>query len=192
MTALILGLILFLGVHSTRIIAEDWRSARRAAIGENAWKLGYTAISLLGFALIIWGFGQARQDALVLWATPRGMNHLAALLMLLSLVLLVAAYVPHNHLKARLGHPMLLGVKVWALAHLLANNTLPELLLFGGFLIWSVLCFRSARQRDRLNPPAAITPRIGATLLTVLIGAALWALFAFWAHALLIGVRPLG
>lgn len=191
MAALVLGLILFLGVHSVRIVANDWRTARLASWGEARWKLSYTALSLIGFGLIVWGFGQARQDALVLWATPRGMNHLAALLTLPTMVLLTAAYVPHNHLKARLTHPMVLGVKLWALAHLLANNTLPELLLFGGFLAWSVLCFRAARQRDRLNPPAAISPKAGATALTLLIGVAAWALFAFWGHALLIGVRPL-
>ncbi len=192
MLELILGLSLFLGVHSVRIVAEGWRSAQIAKRGEAAWKLSYTALSLLGFGLILWGYSQARLNPQVLWATPKGMNHLAALLTLLSFVLLAAAYVPRNALKAKLGHPMVLSVKVWALAHLLANNTLADLFLFGGFLLWAVLCFRAARQRDRINPPAAIEARPLNTALTVLIGALAWAVFAFVGHAALIGVRPMG
>lgn len=192
MPELILGLLIFLGVHSVRIVAEDWRSAQRARLGETRWKLGYTVLSLLGFGLIVWGFAQARLAPQPLWAVPKGMNHLAALLTLLAFILLAAAYVPRNALKARLRHPMVLSVKLWALAHLLANNTLAELLLFGGFLIWAVLCFRAARQRDRAHPPAALASTAVGTALTVLIGTAAWAGFAFWAHAAWIGIRPLG
>jgi len=192
MLELLLGLLLFLGVHSLRIVAEDWRSRQRAHLGEKRWKLTYTLISLLGFGLIVYGYGLARQTPLALWATPRGMKHLAALLTLLSFVLLVAAYIPGNAIKARLRHPMTLGVKVWALAHLLANNTLADVLLFGSFLLWAVLAFRAARQRDRLSPPAPVQTRASATVLTVLIGLAAWAGFAFWGHQALIGVRPFG
>lgn len=192
MTALILGLLIFLGVHSVRIGADDWRSAQLKRRGETAWKLAFTALSLLGLGLIVWGYGLARQNPQVLWDTPKGMNHLAALLTLVAFVLLAAAYVPRNAIKARLRHPMVLGVKVWALAHLLANNTLADLLLFGGFLLWAVLCFRAARQRDRAHPPAALTASAGGTGLTLAIGVLAWAGFAFWAHAALIGVRPLG
>lgn len=192
MLELILGLVIFLGVHSLRIVAEGWRSAQIARMGAQRWKLVYTLLSLLGFGLIVWGFGLARQTPVALWAVPKGMNHLAALLTLLAFVLLVAAYVPGNAIKAKLRHPMILSVKVWALAHLVANNTLAELLLFGGFLVWAVLCFRAARQRDRAQPPAALNSTPIATALTVLIGIAAWAGFAFWAHAAWIGVRPMG
>lgn len=192
MLELILGLVIFLGVHSLRIVAEGWRSAQIARMGAQRWKLVYTVLSLLGFGLIVWGFGLARQTPVALWAVPKGMNHLAALLTLLAFVLLAAAYVPGNAIKAKLRHPMILSVKVWALAHLVANNTLAELLLFGGFLVWAVLCFRAARQRDRTQPPAPLNSSPIATALTVLIGAAAWAGFAFWAHAAWIGVRPLG
>ena len=188
MTWLILGLALFLGVHSVRIVADDWRSRQIQQRGENAWKGLYTVVSLLGFALIVWGYGQARQAPVVLWATPVWTRHLAALLMLLSFVLLAAAYVPRNALKARLQHPMVLAVKVWALAHLLANNTLADLLLFGAFLVWSVLDFRSARRR----PATAVQATAAGTGLTVLVGTLAWAAFAFWAHAAWIGVRPFG
>lgn len=188
MQALILGLVLFLGIHSVRIFAEDWRTARRAAMGENAWKGLYSVISAVGLGLIIWGYGQARQAPVVLWDTPTWTRHFAALLTLLSFVLLVAAYVPRNALKVKLQHPMILGVKVWAFSHLLANNTLADLLLFGGFLVWAVLCFRAARRREPVATAQASSAV--ATSLTVAIGVAAWAVFAMWAHAALIGVRP--
>lgn len=192
MTALILGLVLFLGIHSTRLVAEPWRQARIAHWGEKPWKLGYTAVSLLGFALIFWGFAQARQTPAVLWAVPRGMNHLAALLTLVAFILLAAAHVPRNHLKARLGHPMLAAVKLWALAHLLANNSLADLLLFGGFLLWAVLCFRSARRRDREAGVSYPAGTAGGTAAAVFVGIAAWAAFAFWIHGAWLGIRPLG
>ena len=120
------------------------------------------------------------------------MRHLASLLTLLSFIVLAAAYVPRNAIKARIGHPMTLAVKIWALAHLLANGNAADLLLFGSFLVWSALVFRAARQRDRLNPPAPVEVRGSALLLCVVAGTAAWAAFAFWAHAALIGVRPFG
>jgi uncharacterized membrane protein len=192
MTLLILGLVLFLGVHSVRIFAEPWRGAMRARLGENGWKGAYTAASLLGFALMVWGFGQARLEPVALWASPTWLRHVAGLLMLASFVLLAAAYVPNNGIKARLHHPMVLGVKAWALAHLIANNTLADLLLFGGFLVWAVFCYRAERQRDRLSgvvyPPGRAVP----TIVTLVVGVLAWAGFAFWAHGAWIGVRPFG
>lgn len=192
MTALIVGLVIFLGVHSVRIFAEPWRSGVRARIGENAWKGAYSLASLVGFVLLVWGYGQARLDPVPLWAPMLWARHLAALLMLASFILLAAAYVPGNGIKARVHHPMVLGVKVWAFAHLLANHTLADLLLFGGFLVWAVLDFRAARQRDRaagtVYPPGSL-PK---TLVTVVAGTAAWAAFSFWAHAAWIGVRPFG
>lgn len=192
MFELIAGLVLFLGVHSVRIFANDWRSAQLAQRGEAIWKLGYSALSIAGFVLIVWGYGLARQSPMVLWPTPRGMNHLAALLTLLAFVLLVATYMPRNAIKAKLRHPMILGVKVWALAHLLANNTLADLLLFGSFLIWAMLSFRAARQRDRQQPLVRLASNGLATAATVVVGVVAWAAFAFWGHLALIGVRPLG
>ena len=192
MFELIAGLVLFLGVHSVRIFANHWRSAQLAQRGEAIWKLGYSALSIAGFVLIVWGYGLARQSPMVLWPTPRGMNHLAALLTLISFVLLVATYVPRNAIKAKLRHPMILGVKVWALAHLLANNTLADLLLFGSFLIWAMLSFRAARQRDRQQQPVRSASNGLATAATVVVGVVAWAAFAFWGHLALIGVRPLG
>jgi uncharacterized membrane protein len=192
MTLLILGLVIFLGVHSVRIVAEGWRARTIARIGAGAWKGAYSLLSLAGFALLVWGYGEARQAPVVLWAAPVWARHLASLLTLVALVLLVAAYVPGNGIKARLHHPMVLAVKVWALAHLLANNTLADVLLFGGFLLWAVLDFRAARARDRANGTVYLGGHAARTALTVALGGAAWAAFAFWAHAWLFGVRPFG
>ena len=192
MSALILGLLMFLGMHSARIFAEGWRSQVIAQRGPGAWKGLYTVVSLVGFGLIVWGYGQARLAPQVLWASPTWTRHLAALAMWLSLVLLVAAYLPGNGIKARLHHPMVLAVKVWAFAHLLANNTLADVVLFGGFALWAVLDFRSSRQRDRTAGTVYPAGTIGATVATVVLGTALWAAFAFWLHTLLFGVRPFG
>ena len=107
-------------------------------------------------------------------------------------MLLTAAYVPGNAIKARLRHPMLLGTKVWALAHLMANGKLADVVLFGAFLIWAIVCFRAARQRDRINPPPTLASSVLATGLTVVLGVTAWAGFAFWGHLHLIGISPLG
>lgn len=189
---LILGLVIFLGVHSVRIVADDWRTRTIAAWGEMRWKGLYAALSLLGFALIVWGYGQARLMPVTVWQPPLPMRHVAALLTLISFVMLVATYVPGNAIKARLRHPMVLGVKVWALAHLLANGQLADMVLFGAFGVWAVLSFRSARQRDRINPPSPQASSVPATGLTVLLGVAAWAAFAFWGHRVLIGIAPFG
>ncbi len=192
MSALILGLLMFLGMHSVRFVADGWRSQTVAQRGIGTWKGLYTLVSLVGLGLIIWGYGQARVEPLVLWASPLWTRHLAALLVLLALVLLAAAYVPRNAFKARLHHPMVLGVKVWALAHLLANNTLADVLLFGGFLVWAVLCFRSLRQRDRAAGVVYPAGTAAGTAMALGLGVVLWALFAFSLHGLLFGVRPFG
>ena len=192
MTLLILGLVIFLGVHSVRIFAEGWRTQMRARLGDNGWKGAYTLLSIAGFAMLIYGFGQARQAPVLLWPAMGWTRHLAALLILLAFVLLTAAYVPGNGIKAKVHHPMILGVKVWALAHLVSNNTLADLLLFGSLLVWAVLDFRSSRQRDRAAGTVYPPGRMGPTLVVVAVGVGLWAVFAFGLHAVLFGVRPFG
>ena len=192
MSYLVLGLVLFLGVHSVRIVADGWRTQMRARMGELPWKGLYSLASILGLALIVWGYGLARQQPVVLWNPPVGMRHAASLLTLIAFVLLAAAYVPRNALKARLHHPMVLGVKVWALAHLISNGNLADVVLFGGFLLWAVLDFRAARQRDRAQGMVYAPGTAAGTGIAVVVGAAAWAGFAFWAHAWLIGVAPMG
>jgi uncharacterized membrane protein len=192
MTLLILGLVIFLGVHSTRVFADGWRSARLAHWGEKRWKGLYTLASLLGFVMLVWGYGLARQAPVPLWTPSMGLRHLGSLLTVFAFVLLAAAYVPRNSIKARIGHPMVAGVKVWALSHLLANHTLADLLLFSGFLVWAVLCFRAARARDRAAGTRYPAGTLQGTLLTVAVGLVAWAVFALWLHGPLIGVRPFG
>ncbi|MGB4925367.1 MAG: NnrU family protein [Giesbergeria sp.] len=192
MTLLILGLVLFLGVHSVRIVADGWRTRMRQRLGEGGWKGLYSLLSLAGLALVIWGVGLARQDPVALWTPPVAMRHVASLLTLAAFILLAAAYVPRNALKARLHHPMVLAVKVWALAHLLSNGNLADVLLFGGFLLWAVLDFRAARQRDRAHGTRYPTGTLAGTAAAVVLGSVAWAVFAFWGHALLIGVSPMG
>lgn len=191
MAYLILGLVLFLGVHSVRIVAEDWRTQQLKRVGELPYKAVYSMVSLLGFGLVVWGFGQARETPLMLWMPPSGMRHLAALLTLVAFVLLAAAYVPANHIKARLHHPMVLAVKTWALAHLLATGSLAHLLLFGAFLAWGVANFVAARRRDRVNQVVYASGTTPATVVAVVVGLLAWALFAFVLHGMWIGIRPL-
>lgn len=201
MALLILGLVLFLGVHSTRIFAEHWRQATLARLGEKAYKGVYTLVSLVGFGLLMFGFDQVRWDSPVLWSPPVWAKHGAAVLMLLSMVLLACAHAPRNAVKAKLHHPMVLSVKVWALAHLLANPRLADVVLFGAFLLWSVLNFRAARQRDRLADASlspgqgsgALAPEVSsaATWRAVGIGVVVWAILLSRGHAWLFGVSPL-
>ena len=192
MLYLILGLVLFLGLHSVRIVAEDWRTRSIERVGASTWKAVYSLLSLLGFGLIVWGFSVARGQPVQLWSPPRGMRHLASLLTLLSFVLLAAAYIPGNAIKAKLHHPMVLSVKVWALAHLLANGNLAHMVLFGAFLVWSVFNFAAARRRDRRGAILYAPGHVAPTVLTVLVGALAWAAFAIWLHGWLIGIRPIG
>jgi uncharacterized membrane protein len=192
MTLLMLGLALFLGVHSTRIVADSWRTATIARVGEKPWKGIYSLLSIAGFVLLVIGYGAARQSPVVLFAPPLWTRHLAALLNIPAFVLLAAAYVPGNAIKRAVSHPMMAGVKVWALAHLLANGTLADLLLFGTFLAWAVLGFITARRRDRAAGTTYPAGPGSRTAITVVVGLVAWAVFAFVLHRPLIGVAPFG
>jgi uncharacterized membrane protein len=192
MVTLALGLVLFLGAHSVRVFAESWRQATITSVGERLWKAVFSLVSLAGLVLIVVGYGLFRESPVVLWPQPPvWTRHLAALLTLVAFVLIAAAYVPGNGLRARLHHPMVLGVKAWALAHLLANNTLADVMLFGGFLAWAVLDFRSARKRDRIAHTVYPPGRASHTVIAVVVGGLAWLVFAVWLHRLLIGVAPL-
>ncbi|WP_291010934.1 NnrU family protein [Hydrogenophaga sp.] len=198
MAWLILGLMLFLGVHSVSIVAPHARNRWVQRLGEGPWKGLYTLVSIVGFGLIVWGYGQAREAPVLLYSLPGGFRHLAALLMLPVFVLLFAAYLP-GRIQALVKHPMLLAVKFWALAHLLAQSvtggTLADVLLFGGFLVWAIADRISVKRRAAagllrslpLGPPRALNDAIA-----LVGGLAVYALFAFWLHAVLFGVRPFG
>ena len=192
MELFITGLVLFLGCHSMRVFAEDWRNRKLEQWGEKIFKGIYSIASLVGFVLLVYGFSKIRWDSPQLWSPPVAMRHIAALLMLFAMVLLVAGQVPHNAIKAKRGHPMILAVKVWALAHLLANGSLAGVLLFGSFLIWSVILFASSRRRDRRLAVVYAPGTAGRTAIVLVAGSLAWAVFAFWLHGLLIGIRPIG
>ncbi len=192
MAYLILGLVLFLGVHSVRIVAEGWRQRMRQRLGEGAWKGVYSLLALAGLLLMVLGFAQVREQPVLLWLPPQGMRHLAALLTAVAFVLFAAAYVPGNGIKARVHHPMVAGVKLWALAHLLSNGMAVHLLVFGSFLLWAVACFAAARRRDRAEGTVYPPGRPAATVVTVLLGLLAWASVVFWLHGMLVGIRPLG
>ena len=189
MTYLILGLVLFLGAHSVEIFSSTLRANAVARMGERPWKGLYTLISIVGFLLIIYGYGQARQDPILLYAPPVWMRHLSALVMLPVFPLLLAAYMP-GRIKAALKHPMLAAVKFWALAHLLANGMLADVVLFGSFLAWAVADRISFKRRAQRPIPTAPPSKMN-DVIAVVGGLALYVIFALWLHVLLIGVPPL-
>lgn len=192
MVWLLIGLLLFLGAHSLRIVAPEWRTAQIARHGEARWKGVYSLVSTIGLGLIIWGYGQARGSPVAIWAPPVWARHLAVLLTFPVFVLLAVAYVPASYLRAKVGHPMVAGVKLWAFAHLLANGNLADILLFGSFLAWAVIDFISARRRDAAAGRSFPAPCWPCEATAVAVGVAAWLAFAFWGHAWLIGVSPFG
>lgn len=192
MALLILGLVVFLGVHSTRIFADPWRTAMIQRIGPWPWKGLYALVSILGFILIVIGFRAARQESMVLYVTPNWMKHVTALLMVLAMILFVAAYIPRNWFKARFHHPQALSVKVWAVAHLLSVGVVADVVLFVAFLVWAALSFSAARKRDRANNVTYPPGNAIGTTITIAVGLVAWSVFALLLHGPLIGVRPLG
>ena len=196
MMSLLLGLVVFLGVHSLRLLAPRSRQRWMTQLGPARYKLIYSLVSLAGFALLLQGYAAARQVDVVLWTTPFWMKHLALALMWPAMVLLLASFVPGNGIRARLRHPLTLSVKTWALAHLLANGQLAQVLLFASMLVWAVLIYRAAKAEDHsrmvgLMGSGAQMINLG-TLITVLLGSALWAWMALGGgHLMLIGVSPM-
>lgn len=192
MDYLILGLILFLVPHSVRIVADGWRTRMIGRIGLLPWKGFFALLSIAGFVLMVHGYGEARLAPVVLYDPPYFTRHVAALLMLISLMLVAAAYVPGNHIKAALGHPMVAGVKLWAFAHLLSNGRLADVVLFGTFLAWAIVSFIAARRRDRAAGTVYPAGSSALSALVVVAGLVVWVVFAFWGHRWLIGVGPFG
>ncbi len=192
MTLLIAGLVIFLGLHSARVFAEGWRKGRISAWGAGGWKGAYSVLSLIGFVMIVYGYGASREAPVDLWIPPLWTRHLTALLTLPMFVMIVAAYVPGTHIKAALKHPMTLSIKLWALAHLVSNGRLGDVLLFGGFLAWAVLVFIAARKRDRAQGVTYAATGWSKDVIAVVVGLVAWVVFALYLHAMLIGVSPLG
>ena len=198
MAMLLLGLLLFLGIHSVSIVAPAARDRWAQRLGEWPWKGLYSLVSLAGLLLIIWGYGQARAAPVIVYSLPPGFRHLAALLMLPVFVLLLAAYLP-GRIQSAARHPMLLAVKLWALAHLLGQSvtgaSLADVLLFGGFLLWAVADRVSVKRRAAAGLLRSLPlgpPRLVNDAIALVAGLLLYALTALWLHAPLFGVRPFG
>jgi uncharacterized membrane protein len=189
MCLLIAGLVIFFGVHSIGMIAPGFRAAWRAKIGELPWKGIYSVISLAGFILICWGFGEARHAPSVLYTPPAWLRYVAVVLMLPVFPLLFASVLP-GRIRTGMKHPLLAGVKLWAVAHLLANGMLADVLLFGSFLAWAVIDRISFKRRPPQNIRTA-PERPWNDAVAVILGLAVYALFIFGAHQWLFGVTPL-
>ncbi|MDB6086049.1 MAG: NnrU family protein [Gammaproteobacteria bacterium] len=189
MEILVVGLVIFLGVHSIAIFAPEVRARARKRIGEGPWKAGYALVSLIGFVLIVYGFGLARQSPVALYSPPRWARHATFLFLLPVFPLILAAYLP-GRIKAATKHPMLAAVKFWAFGHLLANGTAADVLLFGGFLAWAV--FDRISLKDRPQAIRTAPPGRYNDLIAVVFGLALYVFFIGWAHVRLFGVSPLG
>ena len=192
MLILVAGLVLFLGIHSIRLFADGWRTRQIERLGALPWKGLYSLGSLAGFGLILWGYALSRATPVDLWVSPIWTRHITAGLMPIAFILLVAAYVPGNRIKARIGHPMLAAVKLWATAHLLANGSVADVILFGTFLIWAILDFVVSRRRDRLAGVSYPALGIGRDVLVIVIGLVAFVWFAHHGHLWLIGVSPFG
>ena len=191
MMILVLGLVIFLGLHSTRIVSERGRERAITWIGEGPWKGIYSALSVIGFVLIVWGFARARYDAPQLWTPPAGARHITMLLMLISLILLASYGFKRSHIAVISHHPMLWAVLLWSAGHLFANGSATDLLLFGAFLVWSAADLANSYARDRRNGVVYPEPELGATAGAVVVGLVVYALLIGGLHLWLFGVSPL-
>jgi uncharacterized membrane protein len=189
MSLFIVGLILFFATHSISIVAGPWRDRMVAQLGEKGWQGIYSLISIIGFVLIVLGYGVARGTTGVLYTPPLWTYHITALFMLPVFTLLMAANMP-GRIKTMTRHPMLLATILWALGHLISNGAVADVLLFGVFLVWSIADRISvARRAPRMGhqmPPGRMNDAIA-----VIGGLAIYAVFVFWAHAWLFGVSPI-
>ena len=190
MSILILGLILFLGIHSVSIVNARWRDGMAARMGEMRWQGLFALVAIAGFALIVWGYGLARQAPVLVYVPPPWLRHLSMLLLVFVFPLFLAAYLP-GRIQRLTKHPMLVATKLWAVAHLLANGVLADVVLFGSFLAWAVADRVSLKRREPRPVPAAPASRWN-DLIAVVAGLGLYVAFVFGAHLWLIGVSPMG
>ncbi len=190
MTLLIIGMAIFLGAHSLAIVAPAARARLIERLGPQVYRAAHGLVSLLGFALLVHGFALARQAPIVVYVPPPWLRHVTMLLMLPVFPLLLAAYLP-GRISTATKHPMLVAVKTWSVAHLLANGMAADLLLFGGFLAWAVADRISLKRRPAVVRPGA-APRAWHDAAAVLLGLALYGFFVGFAHLRLFGVSPMG
>lgn len=186
MYVLVAGLVIFLGVHSVAIAAPVWRRRMIGTIGALPWMAVYSVIAAAGLVLIIWGYGLARQEPVPVYWPPTWLRHVALLLMIPVFPLLLATYLP-GRIRSTVRHPMLAAVMLWAVAHLLANGTLTDLLLFGGFLVWAAADRVSVGRRNA-PPPPGMPPGTLNDAIAVVGGLAVYVAFILWLHVRLTGL----
>lgn len=187
MLQLLLGLALFFGMHSMSIVALPLRD-KLAAKSEIGWKILYGSVSLVGIILVSRGYADLRQAPTLLYVSPIWLRHVAAILLLPTFVLFLTPYFP-GRISNAVKHPQLVAVKIWALAHLLVNGTLVDVLLFGSFLLWAVVERISMTNRVTRSVPSV--PQSKANdFIVVVVGLAVYATTVFWLHETLLGVRP--
>lgn len=190
MALLIVGLVLFLGAHSIAIAAPAWRGRMVTRLGLSGYRAGYAVVSLAGFVAIVYGYAEARQAPILFYGRSDGMAHFAMLLLVPVFPLLLATYLP-GRIQSTLKHPMLVAVKLWALAHLLVNGTVADLILFGSFLAWAVIDRISLKRRTPESPPSAPAGKLN-DLIALVLGLVIYVVFVMYLHRLLIGVPPIG
>ena len=191
MTALVLGLVIFIGMHSVRIISDDFRTRQIEKVGISTWRAMYAAVAIVGIVLIVAGYGAARSAPQVIWYPPVWLVYTATVLTIPAFILMAASFVSGTRIRSKLGHPFVLGVKIWALAHLISNGMLADILLFGVFLVWSVAAYASARRRDRKAGTIYAVGLPKRDAIAVIAGVVAWIVFALWLHRWLFGVAPL-
>lgn len=189
MAELILGLVVFFAGHSVSIFAEPWRDRMAARLGVWVWQGLYAVVALIGLLLIVAGYGTVHHDAALLYTPPFWVRQLTLLLMLPVFPLLIATYLP-GRIRTAARHPMLLAVMLWALAHLVSNTTLPDLLLFGGFLLWAAVDRVSMNRRVQ-RPLHEVPPSRYNDGIAVVGGLLLYIAFLLGVHHWLIGVSPI-
>ncbi|GEO84028.1 MULTISPECIES: NnrU family protein [Alphaproteobacteria] len=190
MTVLILGIILFIGTHMVRVVAPGFRTAMVERFGDGGWKAIHGVASVISLVVLVYGWQQA--PVVDLWFPPKGMTHLTLTLMLFAMICLIAGLLPAGHIATKTKHPMVLSVKIWALAHLLSNGDLASVLLFGSFLAWGVIVRISLKRRQRAGE-ITLRPFVSGIydVAAVVGGIVVWGLFIWKLHLLLIGVAPL-
>ena len=191
LAVMILGLVLFLGVHSLTT-QRELRARLVNSAGEGGYKLGYALVSLAGLILIVWGFASYRSAGMIdIWHPPAAFKHITEALMLPAVILVVASYI-RGRIYTALKHPMLAGVKLWAAAHLLANGDLGSIILFGSFLGWAVFDRISLKHRADAGAPPIPVGGIGNDLIAVAVGVVAYLALAFVFHPVVIGVPVVG
>ena len=189
MSILLAGLLIFFAVHSVSIFNEPWRDSMVAKLGEWRWKGVYSLLAIIGFVLIVWGYSLARVDPVILYSSPTWLRHVSILILVPVFPLLLARYLP-GRIQAMTRHPTLVAIKLWALAHLLTNGTLADVILFGSFLAWAVIDRISMKRRTQRFIPGALPSKVNDSI-AVLLGLVLYVSFVLWLHTWLIGVSPI-